>query len=208
MKLINLIPNYEDNIVARVIINAIPYIGGSLDVALSTKWSQYHSARKDDFLAKLQIELSDLKEQVVDKAFLESEKFYDLVHQIAAKAASSRCPETRTGYAKVIKSAIIKDEAIMDLEMLVRQISDLQERDILFMRRVKKLFDSEKDVNGNALSLELNDYGYSSIECELQLYRFENLGLLDHPRNMINGRGQMCFRKIPLFDKITKYLDI
>lgn len=199
---------YEENTIARIIVNAIPQVGSSLDVALSSRWKRFQTERITDLLTKIETELSDLKVEKVDKSFIESEEFYDLVYQIASKAISSRIPETRTAYSKIIKSAIIGEETIVNLEDLVGQLSDLRCKDFLFIRKLKELYDSGREVTGNVLSIEFHEYGYSPIECEWHLYRFENLGLLDHPRNMINNRGKMLFQKMPLFDKITSYMGI
>lgn len=199
---------YEDNILARVIVNAIPYVGSSLDIALSYKWHEYQSARIESLLTKISNELSDINDNLIDKDYIQSEEFYDLVVQIANNASKSRCEETRTGYARVIKSAMTKEENTADLESLVRQISELNQKDILFLKTINLLFNSGKEVSGNTLSIPLNSYRYSPLECELYLYRFENIGLLDHPRNMMTGRSMMKFTKTPLFDKIISYLNI
>jgi len=208
MNVLTLSQRYEENTIARIIVNAIPYVGSSLDVALSSRWEQYQTERVTDLLNKIEKELSELKLEKVDKAFLESEAFFDLVYQIASKAISNRISEIRTGYAKIIKSAIKGEETISNLEELVWQLSDLQTKDVLFIRKIKELYDSGREVTGIVLSRELHGYGYSPIECEWYLYRFENLGLLDHPRNMINGRGKIFFQKMPLFDKISNYMGL
>lgn len=199
---------YESNLIARILVNAIPKIGGSLDVALSSKWDKIQKKRADDLLQKLEIELADLKEQMLDKSVLESEEFFDLVYEIARMAVSNRCPEIRTASARVLKASISKKEKIVNLEDLVRQMSDFHEKDIVFLRGVKRLFDEEQKVMGSTLSAEVTEYGSSPIDCEIQLYRFEAMGLLDHPRNMLCGRGLMSFEKMPLFDKMVSYLGI
>lgn len=199
---------YENNPIARIIVNAIPTIGGSLDVALSAKWNQIQKNRVDDLLQKLEKELVDLKEQTLDKSVLETEEFFDLVYGIARVAVSSRCPEIRTASARVLEASLCKREKTADLEDLVRQLSDFREIDIISLRGVKRLYDENQQVSGITLSAEIREYSTSPIDSEIQLYRFETMGLLDHPRNMLCGRGQMTFVKQPLFDKMASYLGI
>ena len=199
---------YENNPIARIIVNAIPSIGGSLDVALSAKWNLIQKNRVEDLLQKLSDELADLKEQVLDKNVLESEEFFDLIYGIARIAVSNRSPEIRTASARILKASFIEGEKIVNLEDLVRQLSDFREKDIVFLRAVKRLFDGNQRVTGSVLSTEVKEYTASPIESELQLYRFEAMGLLDHPRNSLIGRGLMAFEKLPLFDKMVSYLGL
>lgn len=129
---------YENNPIAKIIVNAVPTIGGSLDVALSVKWKQIQKTRVDDLLQKLEKELANLKEQTLDKSVLESEAIFDLVYRIAWIAVSTRCSEIRTASARVIKDFLCRRERIVDLEDLVMQLSSFRERDIVFLQGVKR----------------------------------------------------------------------
>jgi len=207
MGLTDITKHYEDNTIARVIVNAIPYIGGSVDILLTQRWTSIRQQRINDLLEKISLELSEIKETAITKEMLESEEFYDLVFQIASNAISSRCNETRVGYARVIKSALSQEETITSLEDIVRQISGLMQKDILYLKTIKAMFDEGDSVSGITVS-HMPSIHNTDIEAELQLYRFENLGLLDHPRNMLNGRGKMAFHKMPLFDVVVSYLGL
>lgn len=208
MDLLSLSKNYEENPLARIIVNTIPYLGGALDAALSTKWSQYQTQRVDDLLNKLSAELSSINAEKLDKSFLESEEFYDLVYGIAHNAIKTRNPEIRTGFARVIKSALNQDDTIINLEDIVRQLSEVTQKDLLLLKAVKGLYDSGQPVAGRTVSKALYPFKLSEIEAEIHLYRFENLGLLDHNRSMLTGRGVMAFTKMPLFDKTIEFLGL
>ena len=198
---------YESNPIARIIVNAIPYIGGSIDVLLSSKWVSYQSQRVDDLLRNIEKELADVSQEKVDKGFLESEEFYDLVYSIAQSAISSRYPETRVGYAKVIRLAICQEETVYYLEDIVRQIAEMKEIDLQLLKGIKQLFDAGATVSGITVHEKI-PLKSTLIETELHLYRFEQLGLLDHQRNMLNGRGKVEFHKTSLFDKLVDYLGL
>lgn len=199
---------YEEHPIARILVNAIPNIGGSLDVALSSKWNKYQTNRITEMLEKLEEEVKELKDCSLDKDILESEEFFDLIRQIAPSVTQCRCPETRTGYARIIKSALLKGDAIPDLEDLVRQISDFHEKDIIYLKNINSLFDSNQRVCGSILSQIVKEYALTAVEAESLLFRYENLGLLDHPRDMIVGRGNVVFEKTRLFDKLVSLLGI
>ena len=68
---------------------------------------------------------------------LESEEFYDLIYQIANHAIESRCGEKRTAFARIIKSAIMQDKSIFDLEDIVSQVAQTQEKDLLYLKVIK-----------------------------------------------------------------------
>lgn len=199
---------YEENPIARIIVNAIPYAGGSLDVALSSKWNKYNNDRIIEMLEKLEAELADLKNSTLGIRVAESEVFFDLIRQIAPVVTQSRCPETRTGYARIIRSALTRSESIPDLEDMVRQISDFREKDIICLRYLKQLYDSGQIVSGTVLSQTIKEFRLTPIEFESLLSRYENLGLLDHPRNRITGRGNIAFEKSRLFDKMVDLLGL
>lgn len=205
-KLLKISEKYSSNPFFRALVNAIPYFGGSLDVLLSSRWAEYHSKRVDDFMNKVKIELSYLKENQLKNGPIETEGFYDLVYQIAPKVIESRFDQTRTAYAKIIRSALSGDDAIIDLEELVRQISDFKERDYQFLTAIKELSCTCLDITGNSVSRELSAYGYTPIDCERHLYRFEALGLLEHKRNMLQSRGMMPFEILPYFKKVVTFI--
>lgn len=199
---------YEGNTIARIVVNAIPYVGGSIDVALSSKWSKIQQKRIEDQLNAISDALSGLEDRFAqleqDKA--ESEKLYDLMYQIFDNSIKSRCPETRHGYAGVLRDAVSNCNLIPDLEEIVYQISGLRERDLTFLRIIKSSFDCNLVVSGVTVSSRVPWEGESPRTCEWQLLRFENIGLLDHPRNRMTKVGEISFEKTRYFDKIVNYL--
>ena len=201
----DIIQKYEGNTVLRVIVNLIPYVGGSLDVALN-KWSQIKQRRIDELMGAINEELEGIQDDLINKSYLESDEFYDLVYQIVNNALANRCPETRIAYAKVVRSAVLNEETTANLEDIIRQVEGMREKDLIFLRAVKSLLLSGRDLTGEDLSSSI--IGYDSLECERMLYRFENLGLLEHPRNMMTRLGTMVFHKLPLFDKLVSYLGL
>lgn len=201
----DIIRKYEGNTVLRVIVNLIPYVGGSLDVALN-KWSQIKQRRIDELMGAINEELEGIQDDLINKSYLESDEFYDLVYQIVNNALANRCPETRIAYAKVVRSAVLNEETTANLEDIIRQVEGIREKDIFFLRAVKNVLLSGRELTGKALSSGVS--GYDSLECERMLYRFENLGLLEHPRQTLLGPGAMPFSKLPLFDKMVSYLGL
>lgn len=67
---------YADLVVLRASVQAIPYIGGSLDTLLSGRAAQIHLERIDKFINLLAVRLSDLE---CATANLNDEAFADLM---------------------------------------------------------------------------------------------------------------------------------
>lgn len=208
MDIVEISRMYESNSLLRALVNLIPYAGGSLDVLLSAKWSEYHSKRVEDFINKTQAELAKLQETSLRKDLFESEEFYDLVYRIARDVISSRFDQTRAAYARIIKSAVTGSESFNSLEELVQQISDLREMDFEFLVAINRLILLDQVITGESLSKELAEYGYSILDCERHLYRLEVHGLLDHQRNSLTGRGKTLFEVLPFFKKLVSYLGV
>lgn len=67
MKMVEISKLYEDNLLARVLVNAIPYIGGSIDTTLTSKWSGYWKQRIEELLIEIEKELASINERIIDK---------------------------------------------------------------------------------------------------------------------------------------------
>ena len=106
----------------------------------------------------------------------------------------------------MVRLAVLNEETTANLEDIIRQVEGMREKDLFFLRAVKSLLLSGRELTGEALSLGVS--GYDSLECERMLYRFENLGLVEHPRQKLLGPGEMPFSKLPLFDKLVSYLGL
>lgn len=200
---------YEKNPLARIIINAIPYIGGSLDVALSAKWNDFQQKRIDDFLNKLSLELELIQEDKLDKAFINSEGFFDIVYNIVKDITASRLSEKRTIYAKILKDSLEEGQDIYNLESLIKQVEDLKEKDMLFLKHIQTYLIQGAELTGEKLSSYIADNDNFSIEeITRMLFRFAYLGLLNYGTNVLTLREKIRFTTTNLFSKLCCYLSL
>lgn len=199
---------YENNTIARIVINAIPYVGGGIDVALSSRWSKIQQKRIEEQLKAISEALSGLEDRLahLEQDEVGAERLYDLMYQIFDNSIKSRCPETRHGYAEVLRDAVIDNDRIPDLEEVIYQISEMRERDFIYLKIVKDLFEKDLLVSGTTVSAKTPWEGDTPKTCEWQLLRFENIGLLDHPRNRMTKVGEIVFEKTKFFNRIVDYL--
>jgi hypothetical protein len=97
---------YAENAVLRALFNAIPYIGGSLDILFASKGQKIIQSRLAQFLEDLKVEMNHLKENMIDNEYLESEECFDLVLRALEAAAKTRDREKIRLYSKVLRGAV------------------------------------------------------------------------------------------------------
>lgn len=199
---------YERNPLARIIINAVPYIGGSLDVALTSKWNEYQQKRIDDFLDKLSTELEQIQEDKLDKEFINSEDFFDIVYSIVKDVTTSRLSEKRVIYAKLLKDSLEQGQDIYDLESLIKQVEDIKEKDMLFLKHIQEYTKAQyEDITGEKMSKHIADSkNFDTEEVTRLLFRFAYLGLLNYAMNTLTLREEIKFTTTHLFSKLCGYI--
>jgi hypothetical protein len=99
---------YADNIVVRAAVTTIPFVGGPLDLILSTKGQKIVQERVMLLLDALKHEAANLQEEKVDKQYLESEEWFDLILKALEASARTRHIEKLQLYAKVLVGAVVK----------------------------------------------------------------------------------------------------
>ena len=101
---------YAEQTIFRAGINAIPFVGGSLDILLSSKGQKFISKRIQSLIEQLELEISELKGEQINKEYLETEEGFDLIIQTFNAASKTRQKEKLNLYAQVVKSAINNDK--------------------------------------------------------------------------------------------------
>jgi DNA-binding ferritin-like protein (Dps family) len=101
---------YSNNTILRAAVNIIPYIGGSLDVLISSKGYKVVQKRIESLLEQLQRDMSSVKENMIDHTFLESEEWFDLVLKALESAARTRDSEKIRMYSKILRNSVIQDK--------------------------------------------------------------------------------------------------
>ena len=89
-KIETVLDKYSENSIFRAGINAIPYIGGSLDILLTTGVQRKSQERFEKFLNELEKQLKNVEENKLNYSYLESEEFYDLFIQTSNLAVKTR----------------------------------------------------------------------------------------------------------------------
>ncbi len=128
---------YSERATLRAVISAIPWVGGPIDAFLSTHGQRIVQNRIMSLLEVLQEELRDVHENQVDKSYIESEEFFDLIVQALEAAARTRERAKIRLYAKILKGAVVGHrESDFSAEDAVRIVLDLTPRQMEVARAV------------------------------------------------------------------------
>ena len=206
--LTSLSKRYDKTPLARIIISALPYIGGSLDIALTAKWNNFYQKRIDDFLNRLSIEFKEIQEEKLDMNFINSEGFFDIVYNIVKDVLTNRLIEKKIIYARILKDSLEQGQNIYDLESLIKQVEDLKEKDMVFLKHIQEYYKkNDGDISGEKMFKHIkDDNNFDLEEVTRLLFRFAYLGLLDYAMNTLTLRSKIKFTRTRLFSKLNIYM--
>lgn len=114
--------NYGDSVLLRMLVSAIPTIGGPIDIALTSRYSENRIRRIESLCEEI---IKTQKNVVVD---VHSDEFVDFVADIFSRAVDSRTEEKRKRFARVFTKQMDEgrpwDEAF-DASRVVSQFDDI-----------------------------------------------------------------------------------
>lgn len=197
--------NYSEAILQRALLNLLPG-GSSLDLLLTSRWENYKKERAEELIRIFNNELKRLDVSKVDKTFLASEEFYDIVQKILYTSIASRMTEKRIAYAKSIVDYLQSPTNIFDIEETINCISNIRERDFLYCKRIAMIVKTKEKFSAVDFVGNLGDMDYSEEEIKKHLYRLANLDIIDYPRNTLTTNP--VFYITSLGEKLLSYLNI
>lgn len=135
-----LLEKYNENSALRVVASLII---GPLDTFLSSEGQKIVQRRMISLLNCLKIEMKSIREETINKDYLESEEFYDLVFMAFEAASRTRNNNKIQWYAKILKNSFIKEKDVFLPEDYMNILKELTEDEIqvaseLFRRQGKK----------------------------------------------------------------------
>lgn len=183
---------YSNDIAQRALISNIPFIGSSIDNIFTGKASKYYSERIEIFIQCVNEEFDSMEENKVDKAFLQSSEFYDLITSLIENSVKTRHIERVKLFSKLLKSQVLSDSSSKYLsDDFTYLINELVPRDIIIISEIEIIkndlevqkYESENPKTFFDLitikSFEKNKIGYSNSEILFTLSKLNKLGLLN-----------------------------
>ena len=154
---------YGDQTVVRALINAIPYIGGSIDILLSSSGQNFILKRIEKFIEELNKQVSQLGDNKINKDFLDTEEAFDLIVKAFNSASRTRQQEKLTLYSKIIKGALTEGKEFEEdePETYLKIIEELTVKELRVARYLYELKEIKKQ-NADSDNDSKEDEGMSN----------------------------------------------
>jgi hypothetical protein len=123
--------SYTNNTILRVLVNAIPYIGSSMDIIFASKGSKIIQERIEVLLRNLETEMGFIEEKMVDYEYLRSEEFFDFLTKVIEASAKTRDRAKIHLYAKMLRgSVVLRDKREFSSEDYLNILIELTPREL------------------------------------------------------------------------------
>jgi hypothetical protein len=136
---------YAENTALRAAVIAIPYIGGSIDILFSGKAQRIMEQRILGQLGQLKLEIGSLREEMIDRDFVDSEEWYDLVVSCLEKASKTRDAEKIALYASILRGAATAGVEKVNLDEYMAVLSELSVHELKLARAI---FEEQRGEDG------------------------------------------------------------
>lgn len=163
----------------RAAVNAIPIVGGSIDAVLSELVGRNSEKRMLSLIEELEKEFEQLHEEVINKEFIKSDEWTDLIRLSVEKTIRIRNENKIRAIAKIITDSAKKDKLEVDhAEDLIDILGELREEEakVLSLIYSKKLEGIDITSNGIEIKDELPENMVNRLHFILK--RLEGLGLI------------------------------
>ena len=166
----------------RAFIAAIPILGGPIDVLISTRGSALAERRMLSLLDDLREAMTLIDGDKVDRTYLETEEFADLMMRALRAAAQTRDREQIRVYAAILLGATATDRAAdFDSESALSAVAELSPVEVELARLI---YDRVKPLGGGTHGWG-NPYDWLPTQFKnehlvFHLNRIERTGLIQH----------------------------
>ena len=136
---------YSRNTAMRTAISLIPGIGPTIDLILSSGGQNIQTRRLESTISNLRNEMLKIDVNKIDKKFLESEEFYDLMIKMFESCTRTRHREKVVLYCKILAHSILIEnlEERSTTEDFIGFIDELSLRDL---KVAIKIYEQQKDM--------------------------------------------------------------
>lgn len=174
---------YADELVPlRATISAVPIIGGGMDMILASEGQKAAKRRLNVLLRETHERMEQLEKETIDKEFLKSEEFIDLVLKAFESAIKTRDDEKIRLYARVLTESTVQDKREKGYfpEEYLNLLADLSPKQLKVAR---SLYMEKPQIKGEEwqqwATQVCNDIGIDQRDLPVMLSRLESSGLLE-----------------------------
>jgi hypothetical protein len=206
---------YSEMTVFRAMINTIPYVGGSIDVMLSNNAQKITGRRINLLLETLKNDVKKVKEEVIDREYLETEEFFDLIRKIMEATIKTRDNEKIQLYSRILCNAMLKDSAAKNLaEDYLSVLAELSLRELHLAKVIYRMQYNKIKQKNNELQMAVKA-GWNDLpnkakilanELDFLLKRLERTGLIKEITGGYTNYSGGVYIITPTFVSLMNYL--
>lgn len=189
---------------------AIPFIGGSIDALITTRASELFERRVTAFLEELQAAAARLEETKVDRRYLDSEDWHDLLLRAFRAAADTRDPEKVRLYAAIlIGAAKVDGMPGLDPEAILASVADLSPAEIGLAR----VMYANETAPGDLSTMERWERTLADPPANVRddvtfhLKRIERTGLIAEETGTLWGYSGGAYFVTPTFRRLMEFIE-
>ncbi len=197
----------------RSAIPLIPIVGTYIDSTLSMHGQKYVEERLQYLIKELGEEIKQVKDFVIDNAFLQTEEGYDLINKTFIAASKTRQKDKLRLFAKVLRGAYSPKTTFHDPELYIKLIEELSARElevVFLLYRIKVARDptiSASESGSDAFTLSKKFSQFTKEELEFILPRLEKTGLIKELVGSFLGYGGGVYNPTSLLGLFVKYIE-
>jgi hypothetical protein len=199
----------------------IPFIGSTIDNIFTAKASKHFNDRIEIFINCVTEEFEEIDESKIDRAYLETSEFFDLITALIENSTKTRHIERVKLFSKLLKSKVLKNiSKQFEADDFTYIISELIPRDIFlisvietiridFIEQKKNSPKPEKIFGFIALTCFHNKTNYSESEIIFSLAKFAKLGMLNeyYAGNVLGMTPGGDYKTTETFEQIISILN-
>jgi hypothetical protein len=148
---------YSELSILRAAIQTIPTVGSAIDTLLAEKAAKFQERRILSFIETTKRLISQLDQEKISKAFLDSEDFFTLFHATMERVVRSQHEEKIALLSAVFLGAVASPDDLVTPQIALDVISNLQPVHI----KVLRMFDEMRQKNGGYIYNFVNPKGGS-----------------------------------------------
>jgi len=193
----------------RTAFRNIPYIGTNIDYVMSQKGMKFYKNRIEIFLDNLATEIERLDESKINKEFIQTEEFFEIIRQAIEYSTKAIDNEKILEYAKIVRSSVEIDFVpVMSPSEMLYVFSGMSKEQVIVLRAINMAIkNGATEIQGYGKSIE----AFISIELHSDLMfhikRIESAGLLTEKTGAILSYSGGSYTLTPTGRKLLDYIN-
>ncbi len=149
----NISDKYGNQTWVRAVIQAIPYVGGSLDTLLSAQGQKWREERVQHYVEELATNISGLEQKFNDLVSKSSEETYDLIRSHIESVDRTRSELKRKRFANILLNQVERTTDWDEPDTATRLLRNLTDPHVMVLKAICSAPECEKPFIGLRVSV-------------------------------------------------------